>query len=223
MKQIQSLSWHETLASHAYPDLAPEMLDACRSVSLRMGGPRVTCVGVTSAIREEGRSLIAQALALIQATDYRRQTILVEADMESPSLANSLRLAVRPGLSDLAQNASAVSDVLQPAGPRLSVITSGAPLPGSSGTILDLLSAGILSTIQAEGDVVVLDLPPLLASPYGRRAAEMCDQLVMVIRAGTTSLALVKDAIEGLSPAPVLLLNGVHSSLPRWMRTIFSV
>jgi protein-tyrosine kinase len=188
-----------------------------------MGGPRLARVGVTSAIRGEGRSTIAQALALIQATDYRRNVILIEMDLENPSMAMNLRLATQPGLSELAEGLSSVEDVLQPAGPRLAVITAGAPLPDSAANILDLLSAGVLSKIQSTADVLVIDLPPLLASTYGRRAAEMCEKLVMVVHAGITPLPQVKEAIETVSPEPVLLLNGVHSSLPRWMRTILSV
>lgn len=223
MQQPESVLWQEVLTSTARLRLAPEMLDACRAVSLRVGGPRLARLGVTSAIRGEGRSAIAQALALIQATDYRRHVILVEMDLESPSLASLLRLNRHPGLSELAHGLNSPDDVLQPAGPRLDVITAGAPLPESGGTVLDLLSAGILENIQARADVLIVDLPPLLASNYGRRAAEMCQQLVMVVRAGITPLALVREAIETVSPAPALLLNGVHSSLPRWMQTLLSV
>jgi len=223
MERATSLLWPEVLASNARLQLAPEMLDACRSVSLRLGGPRLNRVGVTSAIRGEGRSTIAQALALIQATDYRRQVILVEMDLENPTMAVRLRLSRQPGLAQLAQGVNSLDEVLHPAGPRLAVITAGALLPDSEGTILDLLSAGVLQTIQAAADVLVIDLPPLLASSYGRRAAEVCEHLVMVVRAGITPLPQVREAIETVSPAPALLLNGVHSSLPRWMRTLLSV
>jgi len=167
--------------------------------------------------------MVAQALALIQANDYRRRVVLLELDLENPALAEQLRLAARPGLAELAQGSSAMSEVLQPFGPRLAAITAGASLPAAGAGILEQLRGGVLRAVQQEADVVVMDLPPLITSPYGRQAAQMAEQLVMVIRAGITPLPRVKEAIDSVSPAPAILLNGVHSSLPRWMQTLLSV
>jgi len=79
--------------------------------------------------------MVAQALALIQANDYRRRVVLLELDLENPALAEQLRLAARPGLAELAQGSSAMSEVLQPFGPRLAAITAGASLPAAGAGI----------------------------------------------------------------------------------------
>lgn len=223
MEQISPSRWPAVSVENDRLHLAPELLDACRSVSLRLGGPRLITVGVTSAIRGEGRSTIALALSLIQATDYQRRVVLLEIDLEKPSLAERLALAAHPGLAELARGLHSLGDVLQPAGPNLSVITAGNAVPDSSATILERLSSGLLQEIRAQADVVVADLPPVLGSSYGSRAATICEQAVLVVRAGVTPLPFVREAIDDLSAKPFLLLNGVHSSIPRWMRTVLGV
>lgn len=223
MEQISPRRWPAVTVENDRLHLPPELLDACRSVNLRLGGPRLTTVGVTSAIRGEGRSTIALALALIQATDYRRRVVLLEIDLEKPSMAERLALAAHPGLAELARGLYSLGEVVQPAGANLSVITAGNALPDSSATILERLSSGLLQEIRALADVVVADLPPVLGSSYGSRAATICEQAVLVVRAGVTPLPFVREAIDDLSAKPFLLLNGVHSSIPRWMRTVLGV
>jgi Mrp family chromosome partitioning ATPase len=65
---------------------------------------------------------------------------------------------------------------------------------------------------------VVFDLPPLLGTPAGLEAVRLCSTPVMVVRAGITPLARVKEATSHLAqPAPVVL-NGVETRLPGWLR-----
>ena len=42
----------------------------------------------------------------------------------------------------------------------------------------------------------------------------------MVIRAGVTPLATIREAAQTLSGERALILNGAHSSLPRWLRQL---
>src|SRR6202007_1995524 len=90
---------------HPVPDartdwlgLSTPLLDACRNASLQVGGPTLKRLGITSAIRGEGRSTVALAMALIQAKDYGRRAILIDLDLEQQGLARRLDLKPWPGL-----------------------------------------------------------------------------------------------------------------------------
>ncbi len=203
--------------------VAPAVLDACRSVSLRIDGPRLNSLGVTSAIRGEGRTTIAVALALIQAADYRRRVTLVELDFGNPSLADRFGLNPRPGLAELAHGEVDLAQVLQPAGDSIAVIVAGMPGGSASRTMMDVLRSGVLQDIGAESDVIVGDLPATLSGGFGDYAAQTFDQLVFVVRAGITPLARVREAMVNLSSEPALVLNGTDSSLPRWLRAVFGL
>ena len=68
-------------ATPTVPWVRSEVLDACVVALRRMGGAKLRSVGVTSAGRGEGRSTVAAAMAVIQATEYVRKTIYIELDL----------------------------------------------------------------------------------------------------------------------------------------------
>src|SRR5499427_1558581 len=90
------------------------MLDACRSASLLIGGPGLRRLGITSALREEGRTSIALAMAIVQREDYGRRVALVDMDLENPSLARRAGLEPWPGIAELTRREATVDEVLQP-------------------------------------------------------------------------------------------------------------
>src|SRR5215469_3082396 len=67
------------------------MLDACRAASRLIGGPNLRELGVTSALRGEGRTSVALAMAAVQRQDFGRRVALVEMDCENPTLARARR------------------------------------------------------------------------------------------------------------------------------------
>ena len=46
------------------------------------------------------------------------------------------------------------------------------------------------------------------------------EDLLLVVRAGVTPVARVKEASADLHVEPNVLLNGAYSSLPRWLRRL---
>src|SRR5215472_8586149 len=90
-----------------------QMLEVCRNASLLLGGPNLRRLGVTSALREEGRSSIALAMAIVQREDYGRKVALLDMDLENPSLARRFGLDPWPGLAELSRKEATAETVLQ--------------------------------------------------------------------------------------------------------------
>jgi Mrp family chromosome partitioning ATPase len=200
-----------------------KMLEACRAASLQMGGPTLAAIGVTSAIRGEGRSSIATAMALIQRDDYGRKVIVIDMDLENPSLDRRFGVRPWPGLAEAIRGQASVAEIIQEARPGLSVITTGAPSGGAPRLMLDLTRSELLKEIAKAADVVVADLPPLASSSFGRLAAGMFPHLLLVVWAGVTPLARLREATAGLPTEPVAMLNASHSSLPAWTRRVLGM
>src|SRR5205085_994679 len=58
-------------------------------------------VAVTSAVAQEGKTLVSLGLAVTIAQDYpERRVLMIEADRERPVLANDFGLEAYPGLFD---------------------------------------------------------------------------------------------------------------------------
>src|SRR4029077_20571638 len=113
--------------NHWPPPLAisSEVLDACRAAALQLGGPTVKSLGVTSAIRGEGRTTVAIAMAMIQRKDYGRRTLLLEMDFDNPTLAGQLGVERWPGLAELVRGEATLQDVLHPFADDIAAVTMG--------------------------------------------------------------------------------------------------
>jgi Mrp family chromosome partitioning ATPase len=197
-----------------------QMLEVCRSASLLLGGPNLRRLGITSALREEGRTSIALAMAVVQREDYGRTVALVDMDLENPTLARRFGLQPFPGLADLARGGVRVEDVLQPLSDGLVVVSTGVLAASAARTMTDIVKADTLSELERHVDVIVADLPPLLGGGPGNTASRSFRELLLVIRAGVTPVARIKEATEDLQVVPHVLLNDIHTSLPRWLRRL---
>jgi Mrp family chromosome partitioning ATPase len=212
--------------ARAAPDrthFPPDFLDACRVASLKLAGPNLTQLGVTSAIKGEGRSTIALGMAIVQREDYDRRVILVDLDLETPALAKRLGLAPWPGVCEVIRGEASVEEVLQPVASGIQVMTSGAPGGNASRIVSEAQRSGFLSDLAPLADVVIVDLPPLLGCAFGMAAAGTCSDLLLVVRARVTPLRSLQEALSGLSVEPAVLLNGTRSVLPAWLAGFMNV
>jgi Mrp family chromosome partitioning ATPase len=197
-----------------------QMLEVCRSASLLLGGPNIRRLGVTSALREEGRTSIALAMAVVQREDYGRRVALVDMDLENPALARRAGLEPWPGLAELTRREASVEDVLHPLSDGVLVVPSGVLAASAARTMTDIVKADVLSELERQVDVVIADMPPLLGGGPGSSASRAFREILLVIRAGVTPVARIKEATDDLQVVPHVLLNDIHTSLPRWLRRL---
>lgn len=214
---------HRAKAPGPAPDdirIPRQMLEVCRSASLLLGGPNIRRLGVTSALREEGRTSIALAMAVVQREDYGRRVALVDMDLENPALARRAGLEPWPGLAELARREATIEDVLQPLSDGVLVVPSGVLAASAARTMTDIVKSDVLSELERHVDVVIADMPPLLGGGTGSSASRAFREILLVIRAGVTPVARIKEATDDLQVVPHVLLNDIHTSLPRWLRRL---
>lgn len=140
-------------------------------------------VGVTSAMRGEGKSTTSINLAYTLAEAGKR-VLLIEADMRRPNLARRLAIDLAPGLSNLLAGLCQERDVIQNVGllDSLKVITSGDIPPNPS----ELLGSDRMSTVTANlaqsFDFIIFDLPPVNAVSDGLVISELIQGMLVVVR-----------------------------------------
>jgi Mrp family chromosome partitioning ATPase len=199
-----------------------QMLEVCRSASLLLGGPNIRRLGITSALREEGRTSIALAMAIVQRQDYGRVVALVDMDLENPTIARRHELELFPGLAELARREVSPEQILQPLSDGLFVVSTGVLAATAARSMTEIVKADTLSQLEHHVDVVIADMPPLLGGGPGSAATRAFRDLLLVIRAGATPVARIKEATEELQVVPQVLLNDTHTNLPRWLRRLTS-
>lgn len=192
-------------------------------VSLELPAESHPVIGVTSAIAGEGRTSVAVGLARTLAADLEGPTLLVEVDVEHPSLSQLFDLPPAAGLADMLRREDELEgvqleDVMRPVSDNLYVITAGTPSTHASRLMRQLPLHDPFRNRHWQPAATVLDLPPILNHSYSALAASITDAVVLVVRAGVTPADLVREAIARLEDQPPrgVVLNGARSALPSW-------
>ncbi len=170
-------------------------------------------VMVTSSFPGEGKSFSAINLAMSIAMERDHTVLLVDADVAKPSIPGFLGLRPSKGLMDLLLDESLkFSDVLIRTNvEKLNVLPAGR----SHIHATELLASESMSRLLNEmaqrysDRIIIFDSPPLLATTESRALASRMGQIVMVVEAGKTPQAAVKEALSQIDKCEVvgLLLN----------------
>jgi polysaccharide biosynthesis transport protein len=106
--------------------------------------------------------------------------------------------------------------------PNLQVVPAGrSAAPGGRLLRSDAMIAAV-QAMRRTHQLVILDAPALLVSSDAVPVSDLADGTLIVIRASVTPTPLVNKAIELLDEAKLrgVVLNGVRSSIPGWLRRL---
>lgn len=205
-------------------DFAPPLAEAFRALrtQLEIRTPRLgggapghgTLVAVASSSRGDGRTTTAIGLANAVGKGGS-SAIIVDLDLQSPSLARLLGLEAAHDLAFLLAEESDPSELVTPVGKSGRVAAIAAPLvedPDLAERVV-LLVPKLLERLRARADWVILDTSPLSEASDMLTIASRVDHLVLVSRLGHTPearLAASRDLLEtvGAEPTGHVLVGG---------------
>lgn len=196
-------------------ELWAKLTEECSSALALMGGP--ASVGVTSCLRGEGRSTIGIAMGLAQSFRYGRTTVLVEADLEKPSLAKTLGAKAGPGLADVLRGHAELDSCIQWIGKKLGLLPAGNVGADATRLLARLTAGELMSELVERSDALVVDLPPFSGPGVG--VARLCPRIILVVRADSTPVEAARRAAGELERPPVII-NRASADVPRWMRSM---
>ena len=170
---------------------------------------RASLIMVTSALPREGKTFFSLNLALSLATEVDTSVLLVDADVVRPELMKRLGVQPRMGLLDLLTRPElSLSDVvLRTQIPKLSLLPSGTPNDLSSELLGSQAMAHLLTSLAQRnpGRIVIFDAPPLLVTNEAQVLAARVGQVVMVVEASKSPMAVVAQAFAMLQNCPVVM------------------
>jgi capsular exopolysaccharide synthesis family protein len=171
-------------------------------------------VMVASALGSEGKSLSICNLALTLSHSYRRRVLLIDADLRRPSLHEMFQLPATTGLSEALRGTSDRALPLYEVSPRLMVVPSGRPDPDPIGGLVSERMRQIMAQAMAQFDWVLIDTPPVGIVPDAKVLGALVDAAVLVILAGKSPSALIRQAIDTLGPEKIfgVVLNAAETA-----------
>lgn len=165
---------------------------------------------ISSAGVQDGKTITSINLALAMASNIDKKIILIDGDLRKPSVHTYLGMDMRPGLVDLLRDSAPLNLSAVRPFKNLSVLTCG-EIPDNPTELLNSMKMRqLLEIIKANYDIVLIDSVPLLPIADTMIISEMCDGMVLVVRADKTEYSVLEKAIPLIGDKIIgTVLNGV--------------
>ena len=186
--------------SEAYRVLRTQVLQRTR-------GSGSNTIMITSALPGEGKTIAAINLAFTFAREFQHTVLLVDGDLKKQSIHKYLGCAGEKGLIDYLVDGSPVSELITwPGIEKMTLISGGRPFQESA----EILGSPRMKELIADMKkryperYIIFDVPPILTGADVLTFAPLVDQVIVVVRAGSTSMDDVKKALQFLPKEKIL-------------------
>jgi protein-tyrosine kinase len=169
---------------------------------------------VTSSVPGEGKTFVTMNLAHAIVRQPDRRVLLIDADLRCPRVHTVLGAPSAPGLTDYLRGEADEFTIIQH-GPEgngnLCMIPGGSEVTNPS----ELLSNGrlnmLLERMSPVFDWIILDSPPCLPVADPSILSEICQGVLLVVKAGATPSAVAQKGRQELQAANIVgvVLNAV--------------
>lgn len=172
----------------------------------------IKIVMVASAIPAEGKTLTAANLALTISESYKRQVLLIDADLRRPMAHSVFGISNVQGLTEVLNATDDRRPNVVRLTPQLSLLPAGEPDPDPMSGLTSDRMRRLLADASALFDWIVIDTPPVVLLPDANLLAAMVDAAVLVVGAGRTPLKAVQQAVAAIGRERILgvVLNRVE-------------
>lgn len=158
---------------------------------------------VTSAKPGEGKTFTAINLAMSIASERDLHVLLIDADVQRPSVFQVLGLPPQKGLLDVLSDSSlSPPEVLTRTNVRnLTLMAAGTPSLATTELLASQKMIALIDDIASryQDRIVIFDAPPVLASTEPSVLALHVGQIVLVVEAGKTGRRAVEQTLGHIS------------------------
>jgi capsular exopolysaccharide synthesis family protein len=168
-------------------------------------------IAITSPAAGEGKSTAAINLSVVTAMQIDTRVCLVDCDLRKPKIHRSLGLQPKAGLAEVLTGEATLDEALLPVeGTSLSVLAVRHQPPNPSELLATARMRQLVAELAERFDRVILDTPAALALPDAKIVSDLCEGIVMIVRADVTRRDDVEAALEFLDRRRLvgLVLNG---------------
>ena len=180
----------------------------------------IRTIAITSPVKRDGKTTIAVNLAAAIALGYEQKVLLIDADLRAPSIHLYFNDKQGTGLADYLGSSSVreiKSLIRETHLSGLNFIPAGKPSRFASELLAKEQMARLLNELRVElpDHIVIVDSPPVLATPDPLVIGRQVDGIIMVVRAGKTPKDYLAKALSAFNENKILgvVLNGADMGL----------
>jgi len=223
----QGIAGLTVLPEQEHGDSSTNFSEALRvlytNIQLLSSDHPIRSIVISSATPGDGKSTVAFHLAQI-ATAMGQRVLLVDADLRKPTIHELSNLNNLWGLSNLISTNLPVGEVTRqlPSMSQLSIITAGPIPPDPTKLLSSQKMKQLMTDFHNSFDLVIYDVPPLVALADASLIAPHTDGLLIVVRIHKTNSSMLKVALDNLKISRLNILgivgNGLKSNIDNYYR-----
>ena len=152
---------------------------------------------MTSALTGEGKTVATLNLALALAELPGIRVLVVDGNVQNPSIEHLLGLPRRQGFYELLQGGINLDQAIRRTSvERLDILATGAAPPLQADFLnVDRIRA-VLDAVKRNYDYVLIDAPAVLAANHPSVMGTVADGVILVVRRGKTPRQFVEEAFS---------------------------
>lgn len=192
------------------------LMEQIRNLRIRLGCPNAGPSGsllITSALPQEGKTSVASALALSMVRGNPGSVVLVDLDLQRPSVHRDLRLANDLGVSDILLGKSTIEDALIETD-GLMVLTAGSSAFQAHDRLSSAALASLISNLKKQFPRVIIDSAPVLPAADTLLIGALCDEVLLLANTRSTPVPSFRQAEQELIAAGARIRGGILNQLP---------
>jgi len=162
---------------------------------------------VTSAVPDEGKSMIAANLAVSIAQSIQEYVLLIDCDIRRPCIHTQFGFDDMPGLSDhLSRGIPVSSLILKTKVNKLSILPGGTLRHNPSELVSSQKMSKLLQEVKYRYSdrFIVIDSPPPKLTAEASALSRQVDGVLLVVEYGRTSREMVSDLVNTIGKEKIL-------------------
>lgn len=177
--------------------------------------PEAGCkvIGVTSANRSEGKSMVSLNLA-ISFAQMNKRVLVIDCDLRIPTIASKLNISNSVGLSNyLARTESDnVLRIYHYGTPTIDVVTAGSIPPDPTALLGSAMMKAMLESLREDYDYIILDFPPAFLVSDAAILSDSVDGYLLVVRQNSSEYSKINEAIRQMDFVNAKLIGFVYNA-----------
>ncbi|KRN31278.1 CpsD/CapB family tyrosine-protein kinase [Weissella halotolerans] len=171
---------------------------------------KLQVVMFTSAEISDGKSTVAANIAITWA-QAGKSVLLVDADLRRPTAHSTFDIPNTRGLTSILASDMQPKDLVRETFvPNLSVLQAGPVPPNPAELLGSKRMTALVNWMRNNYDMVVLDVPPVMAVTDAQVMFKLVDGIVLVTTIGKTLKANLKRTVETISLTDAKVLGCVE-------------
>lgn len=176
-------------------------------LALRKYQPALNMFMITSAMRNEGKTMVSCNLSATLAHEFDHTVLLIDADLRAPSCHRMLGITRPRGVCDCLLRGSPISEVLIHTGlGKLALLGAGDPIDNPAELFTSSIMRDFLFELKHRYSdrIIIIDTPPLLPFAETRALSRLVDGVILVARENVTAKNHLDAALRTLEGTPLL-------------------